>query len=297
MMFFQKKIEKMGLRSQKVFVLPTSKGYLFFISLSIIFFMGLVYGNNMCFLISFLMLGQFIAALFISHKNVQKVIIKDFTIISNFVGKNLSVSISLEDPKCIAKECFLHFKETSFFLDELKMGINQSTTRFLNRGKRRYEHLILYSTHPFGLFKTWRYFNLAGDFYIYPELIHLSDRRSLQSGLATHGPLLKDSDFKEYKKFEKGQSMQRIDWKKFAMKDELYIKKFYEYEDERLILNLEQIELPLEEKLKYATTLIFEAQRQGTYWKLLSYQHKFESSQKYQDALEYLSIYQGGGNE
>lgn len=291
MKFLKKKIEEMGLSAHKVFVLPTSKGYLFFISLSIIFFMGLVYGNNMCFLIAFLMLGQFIAALFISHKNVQKIIIKDFAITSQFVGKNLKTEISLENFTGQAKECFLHFKEINLFLSELKTGSNETTTRFLNRGKKDYKHLILYSIHPFGLFKTWRYFNLAGDFYIYPELINLSKDGPSTTDISNSGPLLKDSDFRDYKKFEKGQSMQRIDWKKFAMKDELYVKNFYEYEDERLIIYLEMIDLAIEEKLKYATTLIYEAERQGIYWKLRSFEYEFESTRQYKNALEYLATY------
>lgn len=293
MNYIQQRIEKMGLRSQKIFVLPTSRGYLFFLSLSIIFCMGLVYGNNMCFLIAFLMLGQFIVTLLVSHKNVQKLNIEDIKIESTHIGKNLKTLLKLREKESLGENIIVEINKKKILFSSLKNGRNIASNPYDVRQKINTPFVTLYSTHPYGLFKTWRYFKIPQEYYLYPEILLNEKEVQNISTKSEFGLIEIDADFQEHKKFERGQSMKRIDWKKFAMKDELFIKKFSLREDEKLTILLEDLDLELEDKVKLATTLIYNAQSSGSNWELKSYNHQFESPTDFERSLKYLTLYEG----
>src|SRR5690606_29264063 len=109
MNFLRRRFQNLAIKKNKVYVLPIRQGYFFFMSIIIIFFMGLVYGNNMCFLLAFLMVGQFVIALFQSHNNIKNYKIDDIKFSDVHVGENLKVDL---------------ISQNDFFPEELVLKIN-----------------------------------------------------------------------------------------------------------------------------------------------------------------------------
>lgn len=289
MNYIRRHFQNLAIKKNKIYVLPTRQGYFFFGSIVIIFFMGLVYGNNMCFLLSFLMVGQFVIALFQSHNNIKNFELEDFKVKDTYLGEDFEIDFIAKNNQS-AEELVIKMNDDSkwaFVHKENKLFTNP----FEERGKISFDFVSYESTYPFNLFRTWRYLKKETTIFLYPRLLKETSLQEDEYSQSNQGFYEIDADFQELKPYSRGESFRRIDWKKYAMTDRLFWKKFTSRAEEKIHLVLEEIDFELERKLSFIASIIKLADKNHKEWEVHIKSDKFSSPHDYQNLLRRLSEY------
>ncbi|MFZ4404679.1 MAG: DUF58 domain-containing protein [Pseudobdellovibrionaceae bacterium] len=102
-----------------------------------------------------------------------------------------------------------------------------------SRGQHQLPQLEIFCSYPFGLTRSWKYFNEDVSFLVYPALrgdhpLPFSTASEDMSRASTTHFLSAPSmdEFKEHRAYRTYDSPQHIDWKVFARKNILMVKNY-----------------------------------------------------------------------
>jgi uncharacterized protein (DUF58 family) len=222
----------------RVYILPTKYGLTLLGVILTLGVIGLTYGNNLILVLCFLLFSILLLAMHQAHFNLYGLKINSLNINDEFCGEPARIQIDsqnvsrFETHEVTANDLhILHVPPHS------NRSISQSNV-FDRRGHYKPTYIRLRSDFPYGLFRTWAYAKNTQQYYIYPKrLKELQLEKLMQFG--TYQDNKQDSDFKSLEPYEKEPNSFRIDWKKFAKSDELYIRTFDDLskQDFALVLN------------------------------------------------------------
>ena len=135
-----------------------------------------------------------------------------------------------------------------------------------NRGWLRPGRLLVESRYPFGLIRAWSWINLECEALVYPQPLEgIADRQGgdAKEGEQSHS-LPGVDDFKGIRSYAPGDSLKRVDWKKYAKRGDLLIKEFDRAVSDSCYFSLDDYPTKgLESKLSHLCFDVLTAEKSG----------------------------------
>jgi len=240
--------EQAQISGRKIYILPTRYGFLFGILLILLLIGSINYANNPAFLLTFLLTGMFMHAIFHTWRNLYQLQIRSLGSEPVFATETAEFRFRLSDPGGRA-----HFAiqlsyagETPAISDctdeaECTLSVPCSTSK---RGLLLPGRLTLETRYPLGLLRAWSYLDSEAQALVYP--------RPWVGALPEGAPEYQDSqtgdrgagsdDFVGHRGYHQGDQPRHIDWKAYAKDKGLLIKQFGGDRVDLLWLDFSQLE-------------------------------------------------------
>ncbi|WP_108650625.1 DUF58 domain-containing protein [Dongshaea marina] len=251
------------LNEGRIFILPTRFGYLLLLLVVIIFLLGLNYGNSLAFALSFLLLSLFLVAIWETFYNLRGLRLSKHHNGHGFAGEEICFGIQLNGPGHRS----------------LRLGwpVSGEITADILRGKSHHCHLYyparrrgrlhpgrfrISSRYPLGLLEAWSWIDLGFSALVYPEPLPSPVPDGGWSSDEGRGKVtLGQDDFAGFRRYQPGDPISQIAWKKRVKGDALITKQFISREDSRNWLCWEQTHGGVEMRLSQLCYWVLESER------------------------------------
>ncbi len=288
-------ISEIVLNKKKIFIIPSKEGILYFVTNFILFFMGLIYANNVVLLIAFTLISFFCTNMIYTHFNIQKLGIHHLSIQNAHAEAPLKINLVLNSQKkSSVQEINFYFKKSKKkihlgYLEEVNEHKNYQIQSILTkRGQYDFKRLMISTIAPSGIFTAWRYWNTKQSFYIYPSIGTVSEEIK-----AKYNSLFLGNDrsgnFEYYLK-DPNIDAKQIDWKIYAKSRQIYSKK---YSSDTNMTHHFQLNRLTESEISQIATDIHYLYRHEINWTLRLNQKKYSGKDQhklYKDCMEALSV-------
>ncbi len=217
----------------KVYIFLTGSGGYFSLLIFILFIISLSYANSLAYLCSFLFFSVIFVSCHITNFNLYgidffRLKLADYYFEEEeamaFVGVKNSGTKSRYDIEVSI------FNSSSSYVAEVLPGQSCELGLILPHkevGLYEIERGNLNTSFPFGIFKSWKPFKCSSDYLVIPKPVEMplpgSINSSSEKGILRSS--LQKEEFLEHRKYN-NESLQRIDWKLYAKRDQLYVKDF-----------------------------------------------------------------------
>jgi uncharacterized protein (DUF58 family) len=253
---------------QRIYVFPNRAGFVAFALFLIMLATAATYQNNMIFSMSFFVLSLALVAILQTARNVRDLRVLAVHLQSNFATSVTSGAVTLINPARDTKFNISGYAEfrgglrttrfrapfNSVHVAKQSSHTFQIQTRLpVSRGRYQLHRLCITSQAPYGLFQAWIYLHVASEVIVYPKTAGSSE---LPIAHASQG-----EDFSGHKKFAMGDAVNRIDWKVYSRRRELFVREFREGSAEQVDLLLTDNSKDLEPELSQLALWIREAYR------------------------------------
>jgi hypothetical protein len=234
-------LKNSGAKSNKVFIIPSRFGIFYLLTLFLGIIISVSFGHPFSYFFSSLMFVLFVISSFISNNYLKTVEVKvipgDFLVEQNSL---MAIKLIIESKSDEILNCDISISNSKK-KSVLVNGKSTTVTYYVNFeqwGEIKDLKIGLSSSYPFFLFYTWKYFKMNEAILVYPKV----EKAQLNK--------LKDNTLHEYSdieldKYQKGDSLSRVNWKKFSQSGKLYIKQDFGGDSEINLLEeslLEKIE-------------------------------------------------------
>lgn len=248
----------------RTFIFPNLFGFLFGGISFVLLLMAMGYSNNLLYFFVFFLISVAVTGMWTTNKNVDRVNFESLTADWIFAREEnlLKLNCDLKTPKrfslrnwapaklsyqiellCFDKTSPPQKPMTCNQIDgKTQISLSYSPDR---RGRRPLPRIEVQSSFPFSMLRAWKYFHENQDVIVYPErkgsmelppLGDLSEdeKKTLQSDQQNedHTGL-----FSHHREFQNNDSVYRIDWKRSAKFDKLFIKKFEDDRTQKQVLS------------------------------------------------------------
>jgi uncharacterized protein (DUF58 family) len=225
---------------------------------------SLNYDNNPAYLLTFLLLGLGINAMFLTWRNLFDLQMQLIPIQPVFAGDTARLNLSLQGGSHPGMAAALHGQVLVDDLedDPWQLALDIPTQR---RGRLRPGELVLSTRYPLGLFRAWSIVEIDDPVLVYPRPAETLDLpRSLFKHL--HGTLSGrpgEEELYALREFRPGDPLAHADWKGLARERGLMTKQFSDpAQDEPLVIEWEQLApRNLEQRLSVMTRLVIDAEQ------------------------------------
>ena len=263
-------IRKTLRRKSRVYIFPTRMGGYLNGLIFLMFLLAVGYANNLLLIFTLFLLSFNMIWLIQTHFHLARLKFSEVSVASGHANEALRVVVNW---KASPMQPLKWDMQIETLKHDLPMRVLEENDResfaeieIKKRGLIKWKHLKVSTDLPFGLYRSWIYFPIDTQTYVYPEL--LKDTNLGPTG-ETH---LEGQIPQERKGYEdirdlspyRGEESRKISWKHYARIGELYVKEGTEWNDQHLNLKLK---LPKErqakeELLKKAATQLVNAYRQ-----------------------------------
>ncbi|MFB2864059.1 DUF58 domain-containing protein [Aeromonas sp. MdU4] len=233
------------LETHTLFILPTRMGLLYLLVLLAIYLLGTNYQNNLVLLVAYCLGSLFMAAMWLTHRNLLGLALLGGPLVQGEAGSQLPIRLTVQSPRPV--------RALRFTLNEGTLWLAQAdpvprTLILPVPGKRRgplpLGRLRVESRYPLGLFCCWSLLDLQLEGWLAPKP-EFGVRRGELSGESKglHGqpapsPL---GDFDTLRTHQAGESQSRIAWKQLAQGRGLLTKQFHEPLQDDTHLTLQRV--------------------------------------------------------
>lgn len=239
------------------------------------------YQNNLIFAMAFLVISLALIAILQTARNVRDLTALAVHLESNFAGSLTTGTISLVNPASDTKFNLFGYAEFRGGLHQERtlrtpfsaIHVEKNTTNTFpvqvqlpkTRGRYQLHRICISSTAPYGLFQAWIYLQVASELIVYPEANGI---RELPMVRVAQG-----EDFSGHKLYAPGDSMNRIDWKVYSRRKELYVREFRDGAAQQVDLKLDEERSHLEPRLSQLSLWINEAYQKQFEFQLSTRKH------------------------
>lgn len=236
-------VKKVVLDNPKLFILPTSAGFVFLGLLVLLWLIATNFENNLIFAFTFLLAALFIVSVFHTFLNLLGLQVEGGKTTAGFVGQFIEFELLLTQ----AGKRYRHSIELSCpGVDRLVVSLKGRELKpvylaipVLNRGWFTPERITLKSVYPLGLLKVWTYVKFDCSALVYP--------RPLDSPLPPQMPMGEGDtyinrgdggeDFIGLEKYRPGESLRHVAWKQYAREQGLQTKHYADAIDDKFWLD------------------------------------------------------------
>ena len=248
--------------------MPTGFGVAFAGMILVLLVMAIGYTNNLIYFFVFFTTSICLTTMMVTNANIDRVFVKDVIATDLFMNEEAALEVILHNRKKNSSwglKLFWSKKDSSTFLVEAPALQDQRTLVSwipTKRGETSLPLLILESTFPFGLLRSWKRWKSSDAVLVFPERKGQTTFPNLSreaKGVDTTGL------FREHRVFQASDSPRRIDWRVAAKQQKLLVKKFEAPEKSLLHFHWDQTRhLPsFEERLSQLALWIDLAEKQG----------------------------------
>lgn len=272
MNWLQRRMSKLPPR--RIYVLPTSYGFIMALGFSVMFLTSSAFANNIAYLLTFLVFSIGILSLVYAHLNLVGIKVSKIDDDPAAPGDAGHLVLEVTKLRGSASLITLHIQtEDNYFYSspiDVESGMHARTSlsyQFNHRGVYPVKNVWLESTYPMGLFRAWIVMDDLGDCHVHPQVtgdlplpvIDTKDGTSIES-TGTTGM----DDFGGHVPYITGQSQKSIDWKASARARTKLAKKFVGSQEETAVFCWEDVShQPKEAALSQLASWIIACESRG----------------------------------
>jgi uncharacterized protein (DUF58 family) len=264
---------------ERIYIIPTRYGFLYGMGIFITVSAGVIYSNNLVYLLSFFLVSLILIGMIQTHNNLKSIKVEKMSVelcpeFSSTQGKvwvkseNSDSHNQIEIRPQIKKAKNFHF--TIETLSRKSLKIQTFSFQGLGRGKYEVGKVKLSTTFPFGLFYAWKIQTIKDLYYVYPQPIsHSSSEYSFKLGDSfekRNGT--KGEDYTQHNKYKIGDSPKHIDWKALAKGRGLLTKEFKDGDRQSIIIDFDKIPGGIKEKLEQISFWILDCEKTQKYYSI-----------------------------
>lgn len=290
------------LNNKNIFILPTSFGFIYLISVFIIFLLGTNYQNNLILLTSYLFVSLFLTSMLYSFFNLSHLQFKFSNAVSSYAGESISVPIIIKSEKPRYNFHFTFVNNQPCIKHIIDKGESIVNVPFISakRGLHNTGRLKISSDYAFGLFSCWTHLDFNCIVTTYPAKKNFNNlvNNSLNNSIEINGGNIKEGgdDFGELREYKAGESNAQIAWKQLARGQGLLTKTRQEELGSTIWLSFNELPAsPIESKLEMLCFLILDHHKHNIPFGLQIGSIEIEpniGSKHVQDCLSTLACYQ-----
>ena len=215
----------LAIDARHLYILPTRFGWLFGVTILLMLVAATNYANNPAYLLTFLLAGCGLAALFLTWRNLHGLRIALLPPEPVFAGEAVQLHLRLEGGHRPGVVVQLGEQAVLHDLDARQQKIHLSfVTR--RRGWALPGELVVATRHPLGLFLAWAVIQVRAPVLVYPRPLAVARPDQVRSGHQVVG----DEEWQGLREFRPGDSLARVDWKGLARERGLMTKLFQDPE-------------------------------------------------------------------
>ena len=276
-------LHKNKLNKKNLYIFPNSNGFKLGAFIFFSFTASIFYQNNVGLLISIILFFVYFLSIIISYQNLNNIKIDPLT---TLVPQNKNVYLdylihSLNDKERLN----LNISNNESNIKNVDLT-NQKKIAFKNiflkRGVYEIPILKLESFFPFGIIKTFGLVIFDQKLHIYPEPIK-PPQDLIKNLMIVNNLDENDYEFDRIEEASPGESLSRISWRHYSIKNKLFSKKFINSENNKeILIDIDLLNKKnLEEALSNAVYLI-----EYYYNKKINFALKYkEFTSKYSNSL------------
>ncbi|MFY7993818.1 MAG: DUF58 domain-containing protein [Bacteriovoracaceae bacterium] len=259
-------------KKSRVYIMPTSMGWYLIGLIFLIFLLGVGYSNNLLLGLGLLLSSLALFWLIEAHFWMQ-----------NFKFEAIHFADAEASSPMLVK-LRGHHPDHKNFLEKLNAVIETSDHQKLpliesqhtlhalvpKRGNYKADYIKMGSSGFLGLFYSWRFFKLDENFWIYPAKIYSSAQNYLSDTTHENNVAVVRTQGRDYHRlYLNGDDAKRIDWKRLAKSDELFIFIGEEHRGvDDILIQIFTHSPTLETDLSEASYLITHLFQENRPWKL-----------------------------
>lgn len=265
-------IRKQFRKKSRVYIMPTPMGRYFCGLIVLIFLLGVGYSNNLLlglglFLFSLNLFWLVEAHFWMSRFKLESIHFQDAE-----AGQPIVISIRGKHPQ----EKFFYEKLELEVEDQKDNTIKVHETKNIfhaaasKRGKVEAKMLRLGSDGFLGLFHSWRYIRVNESFWVYPKQQYIPLDHHATDSLSEKNTMMVRTQGRDFHKpYYQGDDAKRIDWKRLAKSEELFIFVGEEaHGSDEVLININTHSPNIETDLSQASYLITNLFSEQRPWRL-----------------------------
>lgn len=248
------------------FILPTRPGWVFFGMLLILFLGSINHGNNLGFLLTFLLGGVVFVSIVHTVRNISGLEPAAVRAEPVFAGQDAFFAVTLPEVSGSRPSVVFRFPGGDPTL--VHLGEGGQTVRVMHpsvrRGELRPPLVTVATTFPLGLFRCWTHLPVKASCLVYPRPL---DGPMISASTPTDGDRGGEyggngaDDFAGLEAYRRGDPLQHISWKAFSRGQGLYTKKFEGRQGATLFFDPDNLPgLDPEEKLSRLCAMVLKAE-------------------------------------
>jgi len=221
----------LDIEHQRVYILPTKRGFGFLFSLLIMLITSINYALSLGYALCFLLTGLFAASLLHTYRNVAGITCEKISSESAFAGERVQFAIAIKNKtklhrhgvtlKCPGASAVINIKSG----DISQALLSKITT---TRGILKLGRITITSSYPLGLWRTWCYLHTDEHSIIYPcpekSAPPLPSTTTDSQGETAQRAI--QGDVSGLREYNPGDSISSIAWKAAARGQGLFVKTF-----------------------------------------------------------------------
>ncbi len=256
---------------------PTRSGYVLLLVVLAMLVAATNYGNNMAYILTFLILSLMLVSLVHTRSNLKGLHIENVLPQPAFAGSEVHFSLELHNRLSGRRfAVYLAAPEARspgdlfgpFAVESFSSTTAEISMPAPRRGQFNLSYVTILSVYPLGLFRAWRRLKLDKSYLVYPGPGGFlpwpppaADPDSNGSGFHAQG----GDDFVGTRPYRLGESQHHIDWKAVARGGPLSVKEFSGGGSTQLWFDWSQLPgLGTESRLSQLCRWVLEADEQGS---------------------------------
>ena len=259
------------LDKNRVYILPTKVGIIFFVLLLILLLGSVNYSKSLGFMLTFLLAGLGNIVMFATWRNLAGLRLRAGGCMSVFAGDEAIFAVQLEnlDPQTRYSIAISQQGREYEVVDVPADGVAQVHFRVATnkRGMMNAGRFRLYTEFPAGLLVAWTWIELSMQCLVYPKPAAKADKlfsNTIDDGEHDYAAAGLD-EYTGLRKYQSGDSWRRVAWKAVARTDELYTKEFAGGQPQLQWIEWKALTMSgTENRLSMMTRLVIEAEASGS---------------------------------
>jgi len=256
------------LTHQRIFILPNRWGIGFGVLILVLLLIAFVYGNNLVYLLAFLLTGVFVVSILHSFKSLAGLVLQKGQSKPVFAGEEACLTLHVSNPGTSARHGIEFYLEKPLAIDLPGQSKNtvQLHTKTYRRGWHKAGKITVASSYPLGLFRAWSPLRFDFKVLVYPK--PASTDSPFPDNTATNGDQGGGrKGFEEFygvREYQAGDAIKHIHWKALAKRQGVFSKQYSSENADELWLDFAQTQgYGIEERLSQLCRWVVSAEQAG----------------------------------
>jgi uncharacterized protein (DUF58 family) len=222
------------LDQRRIFIFPTRAGVLYFGLLGLLLVTAINYQNNAIYLLTFLLVGQFVVAILATYSNLAGLNVRKASHSAGFAGDRVTFRLALkrkpEKKYFSIRAGWPGQSMTTTTLDLQIETIVELYHEAPRRGLLRPRRLLLETVYPFGLLRAWTWLDLNMESWVYPRprMVQPLPVIEQDKGVGDRPSFQQQDEFSNIRPWRKDDAPRQILWKAYAKQQPMMTMEFTE---------------------------------------------------------------------
>lgn len=235
------------LHQGNIFILPTREGLYVIVLISVMIVAAINYQNSLIFILAFLLASLFMVSILHTFRNLAGLSLQAGGARAAFAGEDVEFNVILRRNGDRTYEALTMGWQEGLLRDVDLMEDEEARVRLFvpakKRGVMNPGRMLVQTTYPVGLFRAWSWIDLSFQALVYPRPVAAGDLPAAESAGDEGSALRREGsdDFTGLREFRTGDALRHVAWKSYARTEELQVKEFSAFVDQRVWLDWEYL--------------------------------------------------------